>query len=330
MEFLIDYGIFAAKFLTVALVIVLGIGALVLLVIGRSHGAHDDHIEVKNLNDKYASMTLALKSAVLPAKAFKHEMKTQKSERKQRDREKNPELAKPRVYVCRFDGDIRASAGPSLAEEVTAILSVATAKDEVVAVISSPGGVIHGYGLASSQLQRIRDKGIPLTAAVDKVAASGGYMMACVADKIIAAPFAIVGSIGVVAQLPNFNRFLKKHDIDYEEITAGEFKRTLTVFGENTDADRNKFREEIEDAHELFKEFVAEHRPDVDISTIATGEHWYGKRALEKNLIDELSTSDDYLYNRSLERDVFEVRYVRKHSLVDKLVGHAAKLFRLA
>ena len=328
MEFLIDYGIFTAKFLTVATVIVLGVGALVLLVIGRSHGAHEDHIEVKNLNDKYTSMTLALKSAILPAKAFKHEMKMQKSERKQRDRAKNPESSRSRVYVCRFEGDIRASAGLSLAEEVTAILSVASASDEVVAVISSPGGVIHGYGLAASQLQRIRDRGIPLTAAVDKVAASGGYMMACVANKIIAAPFAVVGSIGVVAQIPNFNRFLKKHDIDYEEITAGEFKRTLTVFGENTDADRNKFREEIEDAHELFKEFVAENRPSVDISSIATGEHWYGKRALERNLIDELSTSDDYLYNRSLESDVFEVSYIRKRSMVDKFVGHASRLFR--
>lgn len=330
MEFLIDYGIFAAKFLTVALVIVLGIGALVLLAIGRSHGAHEDHIEVKNLNDKYTSMTLALKSAILPAKAFKQEMKTQKSDRKQRDREKNPEPTKSRVYVCRFDGDMRASAGPSLAEEVTAILSVASASDEVVAVISSPGGVIHAYGLAASQLQRIRDRGIPLTAAVDKVAASGGYMMACVADKIIAAPFAIVGSIGVVAQMPNFNRFLKKHDIDYEEITAGEFKRTLTVFGENTDAGRNKFREELEDAHELFKEFVADNRPGVDIATIATGEYWYGKRALERNLIDELSTSDDYLYNRSLDADVFEVSYVRKRSMVDKFFGHASRLFHMA
>ena len=329
MEFLIDYGIFAAKFLTVALVIFLGIGALVLLVIGRSQGAHDDHIEVKNLNDKYTDMTLALKSAILPPKAFKQEMKVQKSGRKERDRNKNPDLTKSRTYVCRFDGDMRASSVPSLAEEVTAILSVATASDEVVAVITSPGGVIHGYGLAASQLQRIRDRGIPLTAAVDKVAASGGYMMACVADKIIAAPFAIVGSIGVIAQLPNFNRFLKKHDIDYEEITAGEFKRTLTVFGENTDADRDKFREELEDAHELFKEFVTDNRPNVDIVAIATGEHWYGKRALERNLIDELCTSDDYLYNCSVNSDVFEISYMRKRSMADKFFSHASKLFRI-
>jgi serine protease SohB len=305
----------------------MGIGTIVVLVMGRSHGAHEDHIEVKSLNDKYSAMSLALKSAVLPAKAFKHEVKRQKRERKERDRLKASEPDRPRVFVCRFDGDVRASAVASLKEEVTAILSVAADHDEVVAVITSPGGVIHGYGLAASQLQRIRDHGIPLTAAVDKVAASGGYMMACVADKIVAAPFAIIGSIGVIAQMPNFNRFLKKHDIDYEEITAGQFKRTLTVFGENTDADREKFREEINDAHELFKEFVADNRPQVDIAAIATGEYWYGKRALERNLIDALRTSDDYLVSRSKDADIFEVTYVRKRSMMDKLFGHATRLF---
>jgi serine protease SohB len=326
MEFLIDYGIFAAKFLTVSIVFVLAIGALVVLLVGRAHGGNDDHIDVKNLNDKYTSMTLAIKNAMLPAKAFKQEIKREKKNHKERDKGKSDDESKSRVFVCRFDGDIRASAVPSLQEEVTAILSVASKNDEVVAIITSPGGVIHGYGLAASQLQRIRDREIPLTAAVDKVAASGGYMMACVADKIIAAPFAIVGSIGVVAQMPNFNRLLKKHDIDYEEITAGEFKRTLTMFGENTDADRTRFKAELEDAHELFKEFVKDNRPRVDLATIATGEYWYGKRALEHDLIDELCTSDDYLFNRAQTHDIFEIQYIRKRTALEKIMGGAAHL----
>jgi serine protease SohB len=330
MEFLVDYGTFAAKFLTVAIVILVGVAAIVAFFSGRSQVSHEDHIEVKNLNDKYAAMSLALKSAIFPAKAFKQEVKRQKRERKDRDRHKQPETSRPRIFVCRFDGDLRASAVSSLQEEVTAILSVATDKDEVVAVISSAGGVIHGYGLAASQLQRIRDRGVPLTAAVDKIAASGGYMMACVADKILAAPFAIIGSIGVIAQLPNFNRLLKKHDIDYEEITAGKYKRTLTVFGENTDEDRKKFQEEIEDAHALFKEFVTDNRPGVDIVSIATGEYWYGKRALDRNLVDEIRTSDDYLFGRSEDSDIFEIRYVRKRSMMDKLFGHASRIFGLA
>jgi serine protease SohB len=328
MEFLMSYGIFAAKLVTIALVIVVGVGALVVLFVGRSHGMKEDHIDVKNLNDKYTATTLTLKSAILAPKEFKQEMKKQKQERKDSDRQKSPDSHRGRLYVCRFDGDIRASAVSSLQEEVTAILSVASSDDEVVAVLTSPGGVIHGYGLAASQLQRIRDRGIPLTAAVDKVAASGGYMMACVANKIVAAPFAIIGSIGVVAQMPNFSKLLKKHDIDYEEITAGQYKRTLTMFGENTDADREKFRAELDDAHELFKEFVAENRPDVDIATIATGEYWYGKRALEHKLVDELITSEDYLFKRSQSADIYEVTYVRRRSVVEKLVGGAARLLQ--
>ncbi len=327
MEFLADYGIFAAKFLTVALVIVLALGTLIVLFANRAQGSATESIEVKKLNDKFDAMRDALEAAILPPKARKALLKQRKKERKQHA-ERATEGGRTRVFVCRFDGDIRASGVASLQEEVTAILSVATSADEIVALITSPGGVIHGYGLAASQLQRIRDRNIPLTAAVDKIAASGGYMMACVADKIIAAPFAIVGSIGVVAQMPNFNRLLKKHDIDFEEITAGEFKRTLTMFGENTDADRKKFREEIEDAHELFKEFVKDNRSAVDIAAIATGEYWYGKRALQRQLIDELATSDDYLFERAKTADIYEVTYHHKRSLVDKLLGQATQLLQ--
>ena len=211
-------------------------------------------------------------------------------------------------------------------DEVTALLSVASTDDEIVVAVTSPGGVVHGYGLAASQLQRIRDRNIPLTVAVDKIAASGGYMMACVANRIIAAPFAIVGSIGVVAQMPNFHRFLKKHDVDFEEITAGQYKRTLTMFGENTDADRQKFREELEDAHELFKDFVVAHRPQVDLATIATGEYWYGKRALANHLVDELCTVDDYLFRQSEDADIFAIRYERKKSMVEKFLHAANRL----
>lgn len=327
MEFLTDYGIFAAKFLTVAVVIVLAAGTFIVLFASRSQSAAADSIEVKKLNDKFDAMRDALEAAVLSPKAWKALVKQRKKERKQRT-DAATGAERKRVFVCRFDGDIRASGVASLQEEVTAILSVATPADEIVALITSPGGVIHGYGLAASQLQRIRDRDIPLTAAVDKIAASGGYMMACVADKIIAAPFAIVGSIGVVAQIPNFNRLLKKHDIDFEEITAGEFKRTLTMFGENTDADRKKFREEIEDAHELFKEFVQDNRPVVDIAAIATGEYWYGKRALEQRLIDELHTSDDYLSESAKTADIYEVTYRHKRSLVEKLLGQATRLLQ--
>ncbi|MCA1778861.1 MAG: protease SohB, partial [Xanthomonadaceae bacterium] len=167
-------------------------------------------------------------------------------------------------------------------------------------------------------LKRIRDRGIRLTVTVDKVAASGGYMMACVADRIIAAPFAILGSIGVIASMPNFNRVLKKHDIDYEQFMAGEYKRTVTLFGENTDRERDKFQHDIEDVHALFKEFVHSHRAQVDLEKAATGEYWYGVRALDLKLADELLTSDDYLLGASAQADLYQLRWETEKSWLER------------
>jgi serine protease SohB len=207
----------------------------------------------------------------------------------------------------------------SLREEVTAVLTVATPDDEVFVRLESGGGMVHAYGLAASQLNRIRERNIPLTVAVDKVAASGGYMMACVANRVIAAPFSIIGSIGVVAQIPNFHRLLKKHDVDFEQFTAGEFKRTVTMFGENTDEGRAKFRKEVEDIHLLFKDFIQKHRPNVDIVKVSTGEYWPAIRALEHDLIDELKTSDDYLLDKNETADIFQIRYSTRKNFLEKL-----------
>jgi serine protease SohB len=232
--------------------------------------------------------------------------------------------AKKRVFVLTFDGNISASAVSHLREEVTAVLTQAKANDEVLLKLESAGGMVHSYGLASSQLDRLRKAQIPITVSVDKVAASGGYMMACVADRILAAPFAIIGSIGVVAQMPNFNRVLKKHDVDYELLTAGEHKRTLTMFGENTDKGREKFIEELEETHQLFKDYVSERRPQVDIDKIATGEIWYGSKALEMALVDDIQTSDEYLVACIQQAQVYEVAYVQKKKLHQRL-GIAAE-----
>jgi serine protease SohB len=212
----------------------------------------------------------------------------------------------------------------NMREEVTAILTQATANDEVVVKLESSGGMVHSYGLASSQLDRLRKQGIPITICVDKVAASGGYMMACVGDKILAAPFAVIGSIGVVAQLPNFHRLLKKNDVDFELLTAGEHKRTLTIFGENTEQGREKFIEDLQDTHQLFKSYVAERRPQININKVATGEVWFGTRALELALVDELMTSDEYLTHCAKESKVYEINYVQKKKLPQRL-GIAAE-----
>lgn len=327
MEFLYQYGLFLAKAVTWVAAILLVVGAVVnMLRHMREHGA--DHLEVKNLNDRFRNLADALKHQLLTAQEWKQELKQHKAEEKARNkaRKKHTAPERPRVFVLDFHGDLHATAVGSLREEISAVLQVARPGDETLLRLESEGGVVHGYGLAASQLKRVREHGLKLTVAVDKVAASGGYLMACVAEKIIAAPFAIVGSIGVVAQLPNFNRLLKKHEVDFELHTAGEFKRTLTVFGENTEAGRAKFQEELEDAHALFKSFIAENRPALPLAPVATGEHWFGARALALKLVDELKTSDDYLLARSKDCDLFAVSYKRHRGLVERVTGGLAKL----
>ena len=228
-----------------------------------------------------------------------------------------------RTFVIHFDGDVAATAVEHLRIEITAVLTMATQNDEVVVCIESPGGMVHSYGLAASQMMRIRSAGIPLTAVVDRVAASGGYLMAAVANKIVAAPFAVIGSIGVVAQVPNVHRLLKKNDVDVEVLTAGKYKRTLTLLGENTDEGREKFRQELEDIHALFQEFVIDNRPDLDLNAVATGEAWYGTRALELRLIDELATSDEYSGQQCGEQDVFGVTWVETKKPLERLLDKA-------
>ena len=321
-EFFFQYGLFFAKAVTwVAAIAVVAMILLSLLHQARGHSA--DHLEVRDLNHRFRDLADSLKHALLTPDGWKKEVKAHKAEDKARARATEP--ARPRVFVLDFHGDLQASATASLREEISALLQVAGKGDECVLRLESEGGVVHGYGLAASQLRRIRDAGVKLTVAVDKVAASGGYLMACVADRILAAPFAVVGSIGVVGQLPNFSRLLKKHEIDYELHTAGEHKRTLTLFGENTDAGREKFRETLEDAHALFKEFIRQNRPQVDLTQVATGDHWFGTRALALKLVDELKTSDDYLLERSKSCDLYELRYKRHRGMVERLAAGLAK-----
>lgn len=312
-----NYWFFLAKSLTLSITILITFMGIA-LIIAKNKLKSKEKLKITKLNDKYEQMQDMLQIETLEKGDFKKIKKQAKQDRKAKKADKN-NATKLRVFVLRFDGDIKASAVDNLREEVTAILTVANKNDEVLVQLDSAGGMVHGYGLAASQLKRIRDNNIFLTVSVDKVAASGGYMMACVADKILAAPFAIIGSIGVIAQLPNFNRFLKKHDVDFEQVIAGQYKRTLTLFGENTDEGRRKMQQEIDETHILFKNFVAQNRPIVPIDRLSTGETWYGTRAKEIQLIDEIITSDDYLLESSKHKNIFRIEYVIKKSIIEKL-----------
>jgi serine protease SohB len=319
LEFLAEYGMFLAKAVTLVFFILLVVGNLVAM--GKKHGDPDEKgtLKVTKINERFTQSREEMNDIMLTGKARKKAKKAEKARIKEQEKAVQEGQAAGRIFYLNFKGDLHAKATNSLREEISAVLGVATEKDEVIVNVESPGGVVHGYGFAASQLDRVRKAGVPLTVLVDKVAASGGYMMACVANKICAAPFSIIGSIGVVAQLPNFHRLLDKHEVDVELHTAGEYKRTLTMFGENTDEGRRKFKEDLEEAHKLFKEFIAEHRPELDIEKIATGEIWFGKRAKELGLVDEVLTSDEYLFTKIQDQEVFEVKFEPKKSLQERL-----------
>ena len=319
-DFFVTYGIFLAKSLTTVLAILAIFGGI-MATVSKGKLRAKEKLEVIDLNEHYQEIKTLMYGEILDKKSLKLFLKKERKNQKTNAEEKNVgrKNSGGNIFAIDFTGDIKASAVENLREAITAVLTIATINDEILINLESPGGTIHCYGLAASQLQRIKERRIPLTVAVDRVAASGGYMMACVADKILAAPFAIIGSIGVIAQLPNFHRFLKKHDVDYEQIMAGEYKRTLSLFGENTDEGREKMQQDVNEAHQLFQNFISAHRATVNIERLATGETWYGIKAQEIGLVDEISTSDDYLLKASENRRIFKVVHSIKKSLGEKL-----------
>ena len=323
MAFIYEYGLFAAKSITLVLVIAVGVIAIITAI--SRHKIRKGALEITDLSADYQQNKQHLTESLLTNKDQRKAFAKQQKKEAKAEKKNATDSAKPRLFLIDFKGGMDAREVSSLREEITAVLTMAKSEDEVLVRVESGGGVVHGYGLGASQLQRLRDRGLFLTVSIDKVAASGGYMMACVAQKIIAAPFAIVGSIGVVAQLPNFNRLLKKHDVDVELHTAGQFKRTLTIFGENDDKAREKFKAELETIHQQFKQFVSEHRPRMDMEQIATGEHWLAAEAKKLGLVDELRTSDDYLLSQFENKQVIKVTWHNKKGLTDRF-SQAASL----
>jgi len=337
MEWLADYGLFLLKAITIAAVILLVVGFVAGMNQRNRAGGRDGQIRIQDLNEELKDQADDFQESLLSdddlkqhrkaqKKKAKLEAKEEKKKRKQQDAKEQPEESGAgRLFVLDFDGDIKASGVEALRQEITAIVGNKHESDEVLIRLQSPGGLVHSYGLAASQLARIKQAGLRLVVVVDEVAASGGYMMACVADEIIAAPFSVIGSIGVVAQIPNVHRLLKKNDIDVEILTAGEYKRTLTVLGENTEKGRQKFIEELESTHELFKLFISEHRPELDLEAVATGEVWYGRDALANGLVDRIQTSDDYILESTKSKKVYKISYEHKKTFAEKL-GLAAEL----
>tara|TARA_B100001559_G_C16492764_1_gene619211 strand:- start:1082 stop:2101 length:1020 start_codon:yes stop_codon:yes gene_type:complete len=312
MEILADYLVFLLKVFTIVLAITIPL----LLIIGSSKGKSQPRgkLSITNLSDKFEEMGNAVKGSLMTPKELKKFNKDLSKEKKKKDKDQTEDS----IFVLNFKGDIQASEVEKLKQEVNAILLSETDCREVVIRVESGGGSAYAYGLCAAELKRLVDNKINLTVCIDKVAASGGYLMSCVASKIIAAPWAIVGSIGVIAQLPNFHRLLKKNSIDFEMHTAGAFKRTLTTLGENTEEGREKFKSDLEDLHLIFKNFVKEQRPEVDTDIVATGEVWQGEDAVRVGLVDSLETSDNYLVGLSKGAKLFELEFVEKKNLTER------------
>ena len=306
MYFLAEYGMFLLKALTLVIALLVFFGGL--FAVGRKP---KPKLTITSLNKQCDDIRRRMQKEIIGKKAAK---------------KKKDKTTKPSLYVLDFVGDIKATQVEQLRNEISALLTVASSGDEVLLRLESPGGSVNGYGLAASQLQRLRDNKIPLTVCIDKVAASGGYLMACVAERIVAAPFAIIGSIGVVAQIPNFHRLLKKNDIDIELLTAGEYKRTLTLFAENTDKGREKFKEELEKIHHQFRDYVLGNRQQLDIHKVATGEHWLARDAFDLRLVDSLKTSDEYLNEKMPMFHCYQIAVQGKSSLAAKILKPAMKL----
>jgi serine protease SohB len=316
-EYLGNYLVFLLEAVTVVAAILIVISGIIASSI-KHKGKHAGKLVVTPLHKRYKDLKHQVEKEIYTSNKLKSILKVEKKAEKEKKKEGS---SLKKVFIIDFIGDMKASQVEGLREEVNAILTVADVTDEVVVKVESPGGVVHGYGLAAAQLVRIKDANIPLTVLVDKVAASGGYMMASIADKIISSPFAILGSIGVVAQLPNFNRFLTEKGVDVELHTAGKYKRTLTTLGENTEEGREKFKAELNDVHKLFKTHIVKHRENLDIETVGTGEYWFGNDAIELGLVDEIMTSDQYLMNLYLSgcSELYEIKYTIKKGKFHKI-----------
>ncbi|WP_148253944.1 protease SohB [Aidingimonas lacisalsi] len=316
-EWLYEFGMFLAQ--TLILLVALGV---VVAIVARSRsgqGGEKSRLRIEDLSQRYRKRQRQLRLSGLTSSARKSLAKTFRKEDKRLQAAKGEGQAKHRVWVLDFQGDLKASATTRFSQEISALLGVAESGDEVVVRLESAGGLVHAYGHAAAEFDRLRTAGIKTTVCVDKVAASGGYLMACCAEKLMVAPFAVLGSIGVIAQLPNVHRLLQRHDVDVELHTAGRYKRTLTLFGENTDEGRDKFREDLEHIHALFKQYVGERRPALDIDSVATGESWYGSDAVENGLADVLSTSESYLLERMQYARVLSLHLETRKGVAERM-----------
>jgi serine protease SohB len=309
-------------FLILSIVVVLAVVAAAVLLVLRIMSANradrrdsDSDLQIVDLGKQLTERANRVRRSLMPKKERKEFAKRSKAEG-------STENYDSTVFVIDFRPKLRAREVETLRKEVDVITQLVTPRDEVLVRIDSPGGTVTGYGHAASQLLRIHNRGVPLTICVDEIAASGGYMCAAVADKIIAAPFAFIGSIGVVAGIPNFVGLMNKLGVRYFELTAGENKRTLSPFSEPTPEKQAVEQQRLEAIHRAFKELIKKRRPNLDIDRVADGNYWLAVDAKELGLVDVIQTSDEYLLQQAkANRQILKISCERKgHRIVANLL----------
>jgi serine protease SohB len=307
---LANYTIFFLKITTIIILLLLTLIMCLIIIKNKDN----KYIKIKNINKKYITFKKLFLSEIL-----------KKTEKKQIIKNINEEekITKTKnLFILNFNGDINASDINNLKDILSVIILNKKYVDEVLIKLTSNGGIVTNYGLAATQLKRLKNENINLTISIDTIAASGGYMMACVANKIIASHFSIIGSIGVLGIIPNINKILNKNNIEIEYHTSGKYKKTLSIIGENTEIGRKKFIESLENTHFLFKNFVKENRSQINIEEIATGEYWYGIDALKLNLIDKIQTSDEYIMENLNTTQIYEIKLNEKTNIKNKIKEH--------
>lgn len=239
---------------------------------------------------------------------------------------KSEGIVRKTAVLLSFNGDINATEVIEFGRAVSMIVQMKDLVSEVYIIINSGGGVVNGYGLLASEIERLHYSEIETYALIDQVAASGGYMAACVANHVVAAPFAYIGSIGVVSEMPNFNQILSDNGINIEQHTAGKSKRTVTPLGKITDEDRNEFKKKLERIHRSFINHVSHYRNINDAdenknSIIFSGDYWIAEETveLELGLVDEISTSQEFLLDKMKEYNIIEITFQENKTKKSKL-----------
>lgn len=196
--------------------------------------------------------------------------------------------------------------------------------EAIVLRIDSPGGSVVGSDEIYQALLAI-DK--PLVVSMGEVAASGGYYIACAADRVLANPGTLTGSIGVISMVPNIEELMEKIGVEVLVIKSGALKDEGSVFREMTEEEREVWQRIIDEAYDQFVGIVADGRdlPPQAVRELADGRVYTGHQALELGLVDELGNLSEAIELAAKMGGIVEepriIEYPATPSLMETIFG---------